>query len=83
MNLPRNANVKKIKNRYDPAYDGEETAGYRDLNLQLTLDQMDQGCVFPGFVFELQIILDCFQELKSEKGHTRYIRCRPISKLVA
>jgi len=67
--------VYAIKNRYDPDYDGEATGGYRDINLQLSFRELE-GSDFEGYVFELQIILAAFLEVKSDDGHRKYILCR-------
>jgi len=69
--------VHTIKNRYDPDYDGEATGGYRDINLQLSFRELD-GTPFEGYVFELQIILSLFLEVKSDEGHRRYVLCRNL-----
>jgi len=66
-----------IKNRYDLDYDSQETGGYRDVNLQLSFDEL-KGTSFDGYVFELQIILSCFLQVKSNEGHKRYIVCRNL-----
>ena len=66
------ARVLNAKNRYDLEYDGQATAGYRDLNLQLSFPELE-GTLYDGFVFELQIILMSFYEVKSDEGHRRYV----------
>lgn len=71
------AKVHALKNRYDPSYDGKVTAGYRDINLQLSFPEME-GTGFSGYIFELQIILATFLEVKSDEGHKRYILCRNL-----
>lgn len=71
------AQVFAVKNRYDLDYDGVATAGYRDVNLQLSFDET-KGTSFEGYVFELQIILRKFLDIKSDEGHRRYIACRNL-----
>jgi len=74
--------VHTIKNRYNPDYSGEETAGYRDINMQLSFEDMkgriEDGERLDGFVFELQIIMSGFLAIKSNEGHKRYILCRNL-----
>ena len=67
----------QVKNRYDPSYSGHATAGYRDLNLQITFPEM-AGTPFAGFIVELQIILAEYLEIKSAEGHRRYVVCRNL-----
>ena len=71
------ATVRTIKNRYDPRYDATATAGYRDINLQLSFPQL-QGTDLAEYIFELQIIIATFLEVKSDEGHQRYVECRNI-----
>ena len=54
-----------------------ETGGYRNINVQLCLPELD-STPFVGFVFELQIILESYLALKTAAGHQRYIKCRNI-----
>ena len=70
--------VKSIKNRLDSDYDGKDTAGYRDVNLQLTFAEVEKSSVYKGFVFELQIILQKFIDIKSDHGHRLYVQCRNL-----
>ena len=65
------------RNRLDPGYSGDATGGYRDLNLQLTFPEL-KGTLFTGFIFELQITLSKFLQLKSAEGHKRYVVCRNL-----
>ena len=71
------ATVFTIKNRLDPAYDGEDTGGYRDINMQLSFEA-PTGTPYAGFVLELQIILASFLTIKSDEGHKRYVTCRNL-----
>jgi hypothetical protein len=73
----RDASVYVVKCRYDLEYDGKDTNGYRDINLQLSFAELS-GTRFENFVFELQIILDAFFSIKSEGQHERYIECRNL-----
>lgn len=73
----KEADVFVLKCRYDLAYDGKATNGYRDMNLQLSFRQLE-GTQFDGFVFELQIILADFFKIKSEGQHAKYIECRNL-----
>jgi len=69
--------VHTIKNRMDVDYDGNETAGYRDLNVQVGFQETD-GTVFEGFVFELQIHLRAVIDMKTDFGHKRYVALRNL-----
>ena len=71
------AKVHMIKNRLDPSYDGKETGGYRDINVQLSLLELT-GTPFESLVFELQIILQGILAVKTNEGHKRYITCRDL-----
>jgi len=72
-----NSIVHVIKNRFDIDYDGSDTAGYRDINLQLSFPETN-GSEFEGFVFELQIHLRPILDLKNDEGHKRYIKVRNL-----
>merc|ERR1711879_952998 len=66
------AKVLAIKNRYDEAYNGKATGVYRDINLHLCFDEL-AGTPFEGYVFEVQIILNSFLQVKTDEGHARYV----------
>ena len=70
-------NVFIIKNRYDLELDSRATAGYRDINMQLSFEEL-HGTPYDGYVFELQIILQSYLGIKSDEGHKRYITCRNL-----
>ena len=72
-----NANVHLVKNRFDPEFDGKATMGYRDLHLQLTLDD-SRNTPYEDFVFEVQIHLKDLLALKSNSGHECYIKLRNL-----
>merc|ERR1712151_994946 len=71
------ANVHVIKNRFDPRYDGSDTNGYRDVNLQLSLSQLE-GTPFAGFIFELQVHLRAILAHKNTSGHAAFSSARNI-----
>lgn len=71
------ARVHFVKNRFDPAYDGEDTGGYRDLNMQISLSELE-GTLFEGHIFEMQIHLDAIAKIKHEDGHALYTRMRNL-----
>lgn len=53
--------VVRIKNRLDPGYDGVETAGYRDVSINLRIDNaMTRGLGVETHVCELKILLKTF-----------------------
>ena len=70
--------VHIIKNRFDPLYDGFETGGYRDVNVQLSFPEFD-GTPWEGHIVELQIHLRAIIEIKTEAGHAQYVSCRNLS----
>jgi len=69
------AKVHVIKNRFDPSFDGEETFGYRDVNMQLTLPELE-GTPCAGHVMEIQIHLRAIAALKTADGHKKYVHYR-------
>ena len=77
LHAQKHSHVHKVKNRYDTSYDGLATFGYRDMSLQLTFPEL-HGSEYEGFVFELQILLDSFLAVKSEKGNKCYVQCRNL-----
>merc|ERR1712187_277900 len=70
-----NAHIHIIKNRFDLNYSGDDTGGYRDLNVQLSFPEL-KGTAFDGFVFELQIHLEDILQRKHAEGHKRYVALR-------
>ena len=59
------ARVVRVKNRFDPSYDGNETAGYRSVSLNLKLvtsATIDLGVDL--HVCELQLLHVLFAEIK-------------------
>lgn len=83
--IMKQVSVHTLKNRYEPDYNGEMTAGYRDINMQLSFEDMkgriesgESSERLDGFVFELQIIMSGFLAIKSNEGHKRYILCRNL-----
>ena len=75
--LLKDARVHLIKNRFDTCSDANSTAGYRDMNLQLSFAKLD-GTDFEGFIFELQIHVEAILKLKNAEGHKRYIVLRNL-----
>jgi len=69
--------IHVIKNRLSLDYDGEDTAGYRDVQMQISFGEME-GSPFAGFVFELQVHLVPILALKSDYGHKLYIKLRNL-----
>jgi len=66
-----------VKNRYDPDYNASKIWGYRDINMQLSFDELEDT-PFAGFVFELQIIHEGYLKIKSDGQHSQYILCRNL-----
>lgn len=69
--------IVRVKNRLDPALDAHESAGYRDvlLNLRL-LTPGTSSLLLDRHVCELQLLLQQFASLKSNEGHRRYVQFR-------
>jgi len=70
--------VTVVKNRFDPAYDGKETFGYRDINMQLSFPEF-RDTPWHGYILELQIHLKDILAIKSDEGHKKYIQVRNLS----
>jgi len=69
--------VHTIKKGFEVDYDGKDTGGYRDLNLQITFPNLDET-PFEGFVFELQLHSKPIFALKGDDGHRCYVRLRNL-----
>ncbi len=69
--------ILSIKNRLSREYDDKETAGYRDVNINLRFKNEDAHRLGVDFhICELQLLLRSFAELKSDRGHARYVKFR-------
>jgi len=65
--------VVRCKNRMSPHYSGSETAGFRNLMLNVRIRNADTLRLGVELhVSELQLILKDFAEIKSDDGHRRY-----------
>merc|ERR1711879_249943 len=73
----KESTVHLMKNRFSLEYDAKATAGYRDVNLQLTFPEL-KGSEYEGFIFELQLHIKAMLELKNNEGHKRYITLRNL-----
>ena len=63
------AEVVRVKNRFDPAYDPRLSAGYRDLALNIRIISAEiRGLGVENHVCEVQLILRAFAELKVRDG---------------
>lgn len=72
------ADVNIIKNRFDVSYDAQDSGGYRDVNVLFSWPEF-KGTPFEGFIFELQIILRGFAEIKHGYGHEAYQVARNLA----
>ena len=71
--------VERVKSRMSLKHDGDATAGYRDVMLNLRLCTKAAamlGC--DTHLCELQLVLKSFGELKTAQGHQRYILYRDL-----
>jgi len=72
-----NVRVERIKNRMCPEYSSDESAGYRDVCINLR--PVNKEAVLLGaemHMCEVQLILRQFAEIKTEEGHKRYVQAR-------
>jgi len=71
--------VERVKSRMSLKHDGDATAGYRDVMLNLRV--CTKGTAMLGcdtHLCELQLVLKSFGELKTAQGHQRYIMYRDL-----
>lgn len=69
--------IERIKNRLDLDYDSRQSAGYRDLALNLRINSQDtKDLGLNTHVCEVQLILRHMAEMKSDDGHKRYVEFR-------
>mmetsp|Transcript_28191 Transcript_28191/g.65833 ORF Transcript_28191/g.65833 Transcript_28191/m.65833 type:complete len:93 (-) Transcript_28191:194-472(-) len=72
-----NVMVERLKNRMSPEYDSAETAGYRDVCINLRVcNKLAQALGVELHVCEVQLLLLDFASLKSNEGHRRYVNSR-------
>jgi len=71
--------VCRVTNRLRPDYDARRTAGYRDVALNLRLDNREtrELCI-ENHIAELQLLLIPFAHVKTEQGHWHYINWRNV-----
>ena len=71
--------VERVKSRLSLKHDGNATAGYRDVMLNLricTKETAMLGC--DTHLCEVQLVLKSFGELKTAEGHQRYVMFRDL-----
>ena len=71
--------VERVKSRLSLKHDGNATAGYRDvmLNLRVVTKEVAMlGC--DTHLCEVQLVLKSFGELKTAQGHARYVMFRDL-----
>jgi len=69
--------VVRLRNRLDPGYDSAQSAGYRDVSLNLRLSTPDSaGLGLDTHVCEVLLLVRGFAEIKNAAGHKRYIDFR-------
>jgi len=69
--------IVRIKNRLDPSYNSTESAGYRDVALNLRIcNQQSAHMALDTHVCEVQLLLKQIAEIKKDSGHKRYIQFR-------
>eukprot|EP00929_Paragymnodinium_shiwhaense_P020846 TRINITY_DN13766_c0_g1_i1.p1 TRINITY_DN13766_c0_g1~~TRINITY_DN13766_c0_g1_i1.p1 ORF type:complete len:229 (+),score=20.12 TRINITY_DN13766_c0_g1_i1:34-687(+) len=74
------AGIVRIKNRFDPSYDSDVTAGYRCLALNIIIvNQRTRNNSAEKHICELQLGLHKMHELKTDGGHSRFVAFRDSS----
>ncbi|EKX33293.1 hypothetical protein GUITHDRAFT_120506 [Guillardia theta CCMP2712] len=77
MTNDKDVQFVQIKNTLRHNYDSSRSAGYRHVALNLRIDNEETRRLgVDRHVCELQLVLLQFYELKSDKGHRRYIHFR-------
>ena len=78
--------IIRTKNRFETKYNAIETAGYRDFGMNLQLVDSggghggggDGGGAVNNQIFEVQIQLQGFYNLKTDTGHAKYAQYRDL-----
>jgi len=71
--------IVRIKNRLDPNYNSFESAGYRDLALNLRIGNHQSAKLgLDTHVCEVQLLLIEVSKIKNDSGHKRYIQFRNL-----
>jgi len=71
--------LARIKNRFDPDLDSAESAGYRNLAINLRLDTAETRALGVEIhVCEVQILLLHMAAIKNNEGHKKYILFRNL-----
>jgi len=71
--------VERIKNRMDMSYDSNATGGYRDVCINLKMQNSQAIAVGADLhICEVQLILREFAELRTSEGHRRYVQARNV-----
>jgi len=69
--------VVRLRNRQDPSYDSMQSAGYRDVSLNIRISTPESaGLGLDTHVCEVLLLVRDFAELKNLAGHKRYISFR-------
>ena len=69
----------RVKNRYDPDYDGGQSGGYRDVCLNLRFRTAAAARLgVDAHVCEVQLMLRAVAELKTAEGHALYVAARGL-----
>lgn len=65
--------IQRIKNRMHPQYDPEQSAGYRDVMLNVSIaTERTSRLMVANHLCEVQLVLVPIAENKNEQGHARY-----------
>lgn len=69
--------IARITNRFDREYNARKSLGYRDLNLNLRIDTPETRALGAELhLCEVQMLPRKFSDLKSSRGHKRYVAFR-------
>jgi hypothetical protein len=71
--------ILEYKNRFDPSFDSQLSAGYRNVALSLLLvDDTSMQIGADTHIIELQMSLSCIEKIKNDDGHRRYVKWRDL-----
>jgi hypothetical protein len=74
--------VERLKSRMRLDFDSKQTAGYRDVMLNMRVCTKETAMLgIDAHICELQLVLKSFGELKTAQGHSRYVMWRDLRAL--
>jgi hypothetical protein len=74
--------VERLKSRMTLDFDSKQTAGYRDVMLNMRVCTKETAMLgIDAHICEVQLVLRSFGELKTAQGHSRYVMWRDLRAL--